>query len=100
MTDDINILTHRIIKICEKRKWSLHWTWRCANLQLEISEMFEAIRGKHGNPTEEAGDVLIGFLATTGANNIKWQDILNAADKKISFLEQAPRYEGEEYERL
>ena len=49
----------RILSICKKRGWSLHWTHRGAYLHLEASELIEAIRGKRGDPILEAADVLI-----------------------------------------
>ena len=41
------------------RGWKTHWTDRLSYYILEGSEFTESIRGKGGDPIDEAGDVLI-----------------------------------------
>lgn len=90
-------LPEKIIKMCEKRGWSLHWTCRGAYLHLEASELIECIRGKRrGDKTEEAADVLIVLMSITESNGIDWRSVLSQADKKVSELMTKPKYAGEE----
>ena len=95
--DALVSLPERVIELCEKRGWSTHWTDRLAYLGLEASEFVEAIRGKNGDPVEEAGDVIITALALIVPNGVSLEDALVAAHKKIDRLTNTPKYEGEEY---
>lgn len=71
------------LKMCHERDWSLHWTHRGAYLHLEVSELIEAIRGKRGNPVDEAADVLIVLMSITENHLIDWTDVLTHARQKI-----------------
>lgn len=87
----------RVVAMCKKRGWSMHWTHRGAYLHLESSELIEAIRGKHGDPIEEAGDVLLVLMSITEYAGISFHDIVAKAKTKLTNLETAPHYPGEEY---
>lgn len=84
--------------MCEARGWSLHWTARGAYLHLEASELIEALRGKRGDPTSEAADVLLVLMSITEANGIPWAHVLSQAERTCERLEDAPRYAGEEHD--
>lgn len=72
------------LEMCHSRGWSLHWTHRGAYLHLESSELIEAIRGKGGDPTKEAADVLIVLMSITEHAGICWGDVLKEAAQKIN----------------
>lgn len=90
-------LPAKIIKMFEKMGWSsLHWTHRGVYLHLEVSELIEAIRGKRGDPTKEAADVLIALMGITESNGIDWASVMSQAEKKVVELETKLQYKGEE----
>lgn len=86
-----------VLAVCKQRNWSLHWTARGAYLHLEASELIEAIRGKRGDPTDEAGDVLIVLMSITEHAGIPWGMVEAAARAKVESLKTKPRYAGEEF---
>src|SRR5262249_31584928 len=92
----MDALVNRVVAMCRKRNWSLHWTHRGAYLHLESSELIEAIRGKHGDKVEEAADVLNVWLSIIGGAGIPFAEVMAALDKKLTHLETAPSYEGEQ----
>ena len=86
-------MRNRIIAMMNHRGWSFHWTERSAYLHLEVSELTEAVRGKHGDTLDESADVLITLLALSPHN---LTEIIDAAEHKIKHLATAPKYPGEE----
>lgn len=96
--DSVRLTPGRTVDVCKKRGWSLHWTAGGAYLHLESSELIEALRGKHGDPTKEAGDVLIVLTSITENAGIQWEDVVQAANEKLTDLETKPRYKGEAVE--
>jgi NTP pyrophosphatase (non-canonical NTP hydrolase) len=95
---ELENLPARVLAMCKQRNWSLHWTARGAYLHLEASELIEAIRGKHGDPTEEAGDVLLVLMSITEANGIPWASVVHRMQYKLDRLESTGPYPGEERE--
>jgi len=93
---NLDVMATRVISMCKKRGWSLHWTHRGAYLHLESSELIEAIRGKHGDPEQEAGDVLLVLLSIVEYAGIPFSNVIKTAEKKLTYLETAPPYPGEE----
>jgi hypothetical protein len=89
-------LAPRVLAMCKLRNWSLHWTARGAYLHLEASELIEALRGKRGDPTAEAADVLIVLMSITENAGIAWSDVLRQAESTCSRLETCDQYPGEE----
>ena len=89
-------LIHQIMKVCEQRGWSIHWTARGAYLHLECSELIEAWRGKHGDKVSEAADVLIVFMSILGAMGVPWNEVMERASDIVRALMVKPRYAGEE----
>lgn len=96
MREDAGRLPARIIEMCKRRGWSLHWTHRGAYLHLESSELVEAVRGKHGDPLKEAADVLLVLMSITESNGIAWADVRITANKIVEDLMVKPPYPGEE----
>lgn len=94
--DELNEMAARVVAMCKKRGWSLHWTHRGAYLHLESSELIEAIRGKHGDPNDEAGDVLLVLMSITEYAGIPFSKVIANAKAKLGYLEEAPPYPGEE----
>lgn len=90
-------LASRVITMCKHRNWSLHWTARGAYLHLESSELIEAIRGKRGDPKEEAADVLIVLMSITENAGINFDEVVDAATAKVHLLMTKERYKGEEF---
>ncbi len=95
--DPLEELPARVLAMCKARGWSMHWTHRGAYLHLEASELIEAIRGKHGDPADEAGDVLLVLMSITEYAGIPFAEVIARATAKLAQLETAPRYPGEEY---
>lgn len=95
---DTEALASDVLTMCEKRGWSLHWTHRGAYLHLESSELIEAIRGKHGDPLGEAGDVLLVLMSITQYHGIPWHEVERAARLKCDAMMTRPRYAGEEHD--
>ena len=93
---ELNELAARVVAMCKKRGWSMHWTHRGAYLHLESSELIEAIRGKHGEPCAEAGDVLLVLMSITEYAGIPFDQVVASATKKLKWLEAAEPYPGEE----
>ena len=94
--EDLNRLAERVVEMCKKREWSLHWTHRGAYLHLESSELIEAIRGKHGDPQGEAADVFLVLLSITEYAGIPFSEVIETAAQKLKRLETTPPYPGEE----
>lgn len=86
-------LRERVVVMMQKRGWSLSWIHRSAYLHLEAAELAEAVRGKHGDPLEESGDVLITLLALSPHD---LPAIVAAAERKLTTLETKPPYAGEQ----
>lgn len=86
-------LLQLVLKVFALRDWSLHWTHRSAYLHLEAAELAEAVRGKRGDPLEEAADVLITLLALS---QFDLADIEAAARAKLTTLLTRPPYPGEQ----
>lgn len=93
-----NDLPARVLRVCERRGWSLDWTARGAYLHLESSELIEALRGKRGDPLCEAADVLFVLMSITEHNGIPWSGILDRLEQLTEELTVKPRYPGESYE--
>ena len=60
--------------------------------------MIEAIRGKHGDPKKEAGDVLLVLMSITEYAGISWADVVAEVERNTSDLMTRPPYQGEERE--
>ena len=89
-------LAPRVLAMCKQREWSLHWTSRGAYLHLEVSELIEALRGKRGDPTAEAADVLLVLMSITENAGIAWSDVVQQTAATCSRLEACDQYPGEE----
>jgi NTP pyrophosphatase (non-canonical NTP hydrolase) len=86
MNEVLDVFPARVLEMCKSRNWNLHWTARGAYLHLESSELIEAVRGKHGDPTEEAGDVLIVLMSITENAGIPFSNVFDAAKKKVKRI--------------
>jgi len=93
---DVDGLAGRVLDVCKRRGWSLHWTSRGAYLHLEASELIEALRGKRGEVLDEAGDVLFVLMSITENEHIPWDRVVASASRKCEMLMTAPPYVGEE----
>ena len=89
-------LPARVLAMCQKRGWSLHWTSRGAYLHLEASELIEALRGKRGRALAEAADVLLVLMSITENAGIPWAEVLSQTAATCARLEVCERYPGEE----
>lgn len=95
--DGVDEMAADVVAMCKRRGWSMHWTHRGAYLHLESSELIESVRGKgDSTPLEEAGDVLLVLMSITEHAGIPFSDVVNAAKRKLAWLNEAPPYEGEE----
>ena len=93
----VSRLGPRALLLCRMRGWSTQWDARTAQLVCEIAELADAIRGKRGNPIQEAGDVLLVLASLLEANGIPLESAIDEANRKIDALMNAPRYPGEHY---
>ena len=89
-------LASRVLAMCKKRDWSLHWTARGSYLHLEASELIESLRGKRGDPKSEAADVLLVLMSITENAGIAWSDVLKQVEETCSRLEVCDQYASEE----
>lgn len=96
-TPDNNDLPARVMEVFVRRGWSTDWPSRGVYMHLEVSELIEAFRGKRGDPTKEAADVLITLMGATGAEKIPWQNVVAAAEAILVEMLNKPRYPGEYY---
>lgn len=95
--DDLDSMAARVVAMCKKRGWSMHWTHRGAYLHLEASELIEAVRGKgESTPLKEAGDVLLVLMSITEYAGIPFSEVVKVARHKLAWLNEAPPYPGEE----
>lgn len=91
-------LPTRVLAVCQKRGWSLRWDARLAQLTCESAELAEALRGKRGDPVEEAADTLFVLMSMTENAGIAWGEVVYALERKCRKLETAPQYAGEQVE--
>lgn len=94
-SDNLDLLALRVVSICKRNGWSLHWTGRGAYLHLEASELIEAVRGKRGDITEEAADVLLVLLSILQPKKIPFEHVKTALLQKVIKLEQVSPSTGE-----
>ena len=94
----LGALAQRVVAVCHQRGWSLRWDARLAQLACESAEFAEAARGKRGDLTAEAGDMLFVLMSWTESAGVPWADVVAACDSKCAELETRPRYAGEQHE--
>jgi len=94
---DVNEVARRVLAVCRRRGWSLHWESRSAQLHGKASELMDAVRGKRGVVLEEAGDVLFCLMAVTEHSGIPFSEVIAQAERKAATLLSKPRYIGEEF---
>lgn len=76
-------LAERCLALCIEKGWSRHWEAVGCHMHLEASEFIEALRGKHGDPIEEAGDVLFVLLSAMGASKLSVAETVAALERKL-----------------
>lgn len=82
--------------VCQHRGWDQESrTARLGFNVLEAAELTEALRGKGGNPIEEAGDVLFTSLVMIPMT-ISLGEVIRFGRKKMADLMTKPPYQGEE----
>jgi len=82
-------LANRVRTVCEDNQWDKTALPGGCYIHLEVSEFIEALRGKGNSSAEqEAGDVIIALLAVMSHYNISPDDVIKAAEKTITRLEQ------------
>lgn len=92
---DLEKMAARVLAMCKKRGWSTEWPDRGVYLHLEASELIEAVRGKGGDPAQEAADVLLVLMSITESQKIPFVSVLMLALATLTKLESAPPYAGE-----
>lgn len=73
--DPYNTLAWELKNICIKNNWGCDWEKGGVYLHLEVSEFIEALRGKKGNATDEAADVLFVLMSILSNYNININDV-------------------------
>lgn len=84
---NINNLAQRAAGVCRLRNWKKDWSAGGCYLHLEASEFIESLRGKGGNPEEEAADVFITLLALMGEYNIDGDNVEAIVNRKLIEIE-------------
>ena len=87
-TVDYEALQARTLRACRQEGWDRGWTSAGCCLHLEASEFIGALRGKHGDPVEEAGDVLFVLLSLAADYGISITDIANGLIDKMDRKRQ------------
>lgn len=80
---------------CRFHEWSRDWKHVGAYLHLEVSEYTEAIRGKRGDPTEEAADILFVLFSSLAQEGIPVTDVLGRLTS-IVYGEEGDRQDRDE----
>lgn len=75
---------------CAREGWSRDWRHAGCYLHLEVSEFIEALRGKRGDPVDEAADILFVLLSTLQANNVSVPAVLD----RLARVSASPAGEG------
>lgn len=83
--NELQALTYAV---CKKYGWDRHWKQSGVMLHLEVSEFIEALRGKRGNPIEEAGDIIFVLLSILEGYNIPIAAVLASVETKTTNLMQ------------
>lgn len=68
------------------RGWSFDWPERSGYAHGELSELVEAVRGKHGDVVDEAGDVLLACLMGLVPESVSLAECLAAAERKVDTI--------------
>lgn len=84
----LRALSDACMELVLKKRWRRDWQEAGCYLMLECSEFIEAIRGKNGDPVEEAGDILFVLLTTMSEHNIDVGDVLDFLANKVRKLGQ------------
>ena len=87
-TIDYEALQARTLRACRQEGWARGWTSAGCCLHLEASEFIEACRGKHGDPVEEAGDVLFVLLSMAADYDISITEIASKLIDKMDRKRQ------------
>lgn len=82
-------LADAAIALCRDRGWKRDWESGGVYLHLEVSEFIEALRGKNGSPTKEAGDILFVLLSMLRAHDINLDDVLARIEAKTAEMERS-----------
>ena len=85
----LEAMRKRAFALCRKRSWSLERNDRLALHVMELAELAEALRGKEGDPIEEAGDLLFTALAMI-PETISMDDVVRVNREKTARLMDAP----------
>jgi len=84
---DVQATMDRAYAICEAKGWRRDWVEGGVALHLEASEFIESLRGKGGDPADEAGDVLFVILSMMKGNGITLDAAMAATNRKMSAIE-------------
>ena len=87
---DLEGLAGSCLELCLRKKWSRHWESIGCHLHLESSEYVEALRGKTGDPVEEAGDILFVLLSSLRFNEIEVSRVFESLERKIQIYDKSP----------
>lgn len=95
---DLEEWRRKATEVCLRRGWSLAKNDRFYFHALEAAELSEALRGKSGDPVEEAGDLLFTALLMIPPS-IGLQHVVERNEKKMEDLMTRPHYPGEERQK-
>ena len=86
MEIDFEDLGKQCLTVCDKQGWERDWREGGCYLHLEVSEFIESLRGKHGLPVEEAGDVMFVLLAMMQEANISFEQSIEYMKKRHGLI--------------
>lgn len=89
--DSIESLQMLTYAVCQMYGWERHWKESGLMLHLEVSEFIEALRGKHGDPIEEADDILFVLFSILNKYHISIKTVLESLTTKSEALFNDPR---------
>lgn len=79
-------LRQAFVKAGKSRGWSFEWPERSGYAHGELSELVEAVRGKHGDITDEAADTLMTALFGLVPDHVPMADVLARCREKITLI--------------
>ena len=87
---DLDRIADEFLRAAARNKWRRDWEGGGTYLYLEVSEFIEALRGKRGDPTKEAGDVLLVLLSVLAAHGLSTEDALASARRSAAIASALP----------
>lgn len=80
-------LQQMVSELRQKREWNKTWNGGGGTyIFLEAAEFIEALRGKRGDPEDEAGDILVTVIAVLDHYGLSADVALRKAEIKVKAM--------------